>query len=120
LRTFDAAARHQSLAKASQELNLTDSAVSHQLRRLEAALGVDLFEKAGRGVARRMLGASSPAPSRRRCDIARTAHSLADAAGRWTPHHRLPADVREQMAGEEHCGLLLRPTRYRMSNPARG
>jgi hypothetical protein len=26
LRTFDVAARHQSLAKASQELNLTDSA----------------------------------------------------------------------------------------------
>ncbi|MFC5357621.1 LysR substrate-binding domain-containing protein [Azospirillum himalayense] len=50
LRAFDAAARHQSLAKAAQELNLTDSAVSHQLRRLEGALGVALFEKAGRGV----------------------------------------------------------------------
>jgi LysR family transcriptional regulator, glycine cleavage system transcriptional activator len=81
LRTFDAAARHQSLAKASQELNLTDSAVSHQLRRLEAALGVDLFEKAGRGVALTDAGrvfARSVAAALH--DIARTAHSLADAA----------------------------------------
>lgn len=50
LRTFEAAARHQSLAKAAAELNLTDSAVSHQLRRLEEALGYDLFGRAGRGV----------------------------------------------------------------------
>jgi LysR family transcriptional regulator, glycine cleavage system transcriptional activator len=81
LRTFDAAARHQSLAKASQELNLTDSAVSHQLRRLEEALGVDLFEKAGRGVVLTDAGrvfARSVATALH--DIARTAHSLADAA----------------------------------------
>jgi LysR family glycine cleavage system transcriptional activator len=80
LRTFDAAARHQSLAKASQELNLTDSAVSHQ-RRLEEALGVGLFEKAGRGVvltdAGRVFARSVAAALH---DIARTAHSLADAA----------------------------------------
>ncbi|HEY0120453.1 MAG TPA: LysR substrate-binding domain-containing protein [Rhizobium sp.] len=50
LRTFEAAARHQSLSKAALELHLTDSAVSHQLRRLEDALGYDLFSKAGRGV----------------------------------------------------------------------
>lgn len=50
LRTFAAAARHQSLAKAAVELNLTDSAVSHQIRRLEEALGCDLFMKVGRGV----------------------------------------------------------------------
>jgi LysR family glycine cleavage system transcriptional activator len=50
LRTFEAAARHQSLSKAAAELHLTDSAVSHQLRRLENALGYDLFSKAGRGV----------------------------------------------------------------------
>jgi LysR family transcriptional regulator, glycine cleavage system transcriptional activator len=81
LRTFEAAARHQSLAKASQELNLTDSAISHQLRRLEEALGVDLFEKAGRGVALTDAGrvfARSVAAALH--DIARTAHGLADAA----------------------------------------
>ncbi|OBZ95681.1 hypothetical protein ADU59_09935 [Pararhizobium polonicum] len=50
LRTFEATARHQSLSKAAVELHLTDSAVSHQLRRLESALGYDLFSRAGRGV----------------------------------------------------------------------
>ncbi|MEO1987721.1 MAG: LysR substrate-binding domain-containing protein [Martelella sp.] len=50
LRTFEATARHGSMARAAAELNLTDSAVSHQLRRLEGDLGYDLFEKAGRGI----------------------------------------------------------------------
>ncbi len=50
LRTFEAAARHESLTKAAEELNLTDSAVSHQIRRLEDALGYVLFVKSGRGL----------------------------------------------------------------------
>lgn len=50
LRTFEAAARHQSFTKAASELNLTDSAVSHQIRRLEESLGCSLFIKSGRGV----------------------------------------------------------------------
>ncbi|MGN8116699.1 LysR substrate-binding domain-containing protein [Labrys sp. 22185] len=50
LRTFEAAARHESLTRAAGELALTDSAVSHQLRRLEEVLGYPLFHKAGRGV----------------------------------------------------------------------
>lgn len=80
LRTFEVAARHQSLAKAALELNLTDSAVSHQLRRLEDALGIDLFEKAGRGVvltdAGRVFARSVGTALH---DIARTALRLADA-----------------------------------------
>ncbi|CAN7661544.1 LysR substrate-binding domain-containing protein [Pararhizobium sp. LjRoot238] len=50
LRTFEASARHGSLTKAADELSLTDSAVSHQIRRLEDALGYALFVKAGRGL----------------------------------------------------------------------
>ena len=50
LRTFEAAARHGSFAEAAKRLALTDSAVSHQLRRLEDALGFRLFERHGRGV----------------------------------------------------------------------
>ncbi|NVP57658.1 LysR substrate-binding domain-containing protein [Mycoplana rhizolycopersici] len=50
LRTFEAAARHQSFTRAAAELALTDSAVSHQIRRLEEALGCSLFEKSGRSV----------------------------------------------------------------------
>lgn len=48
---FEAAARLGSFRVAAEELGLTPSAVSHQIRALEAGLGVDLFERVGRGVA---------------------------------------------------------------------
>lgn len=45
LRTFEAAARHLSFTKAAAELNLTQSAVSRQIRIMEEYLGVPLFER---------------------------------------------------------------------------
>jgi LysR family glycine cleavage system transcriptional activator len=48
---FEAAARHQSFAKAADELNLTHGAISHAIRSLEERLGSELFERQGRGVA---------------------------------------------------------------------
>ena len=47
---FEAAARAASFQAAADELNLTPSAVSHQIRLLEATLGVRLFDRVGRGV----------------------------------------------------------------------
>ncbi len=47
---FDAAARHGSFALAAGELNVSASAVSQQVRNLEADLGVQLFERAHRSV----------------------------------------------------------------------
>ena len=47
---FEAAARHESFTKAADELNLTQSAISHAIRSLELRLGVDLFERYGRTV----------------------------------------------------------------------
>jgi LysR family glycine cleavage system transcriptional activator len=47
---FEAAARHQSFAKAADELNLTQSAISHSIRGLEDRLGAELFERRGRNV----------------------------------------------------------------------
>ncbi len=44
LQAFEAAARHASFARASDELNLTQGAISRQIRGLEAALGVQLFQ----------------------------------------------------------------------------
>jgi DNA-binding transcriptional LysR family regulator len=50
LRVFEAAARWQSFNAAASELNLTASAVSHSIRKMEETLGVVLFERIGRGV----------------------------------------------------------------------
>lgn len=48
LRTFCTASRHDTLAQAANELFVTPSAVSHQLKKLEGELGISLFERAGR------------------------------------------------------------------------
>ncbi|WP_068826977.1 LysR substrate-binding domain-containing protein [Pseudomonas sp. BMS12] len=50
LRTFESAARLASFRAAALELNVTPTAVSHQIRGLEQWLGVLLFERLGRGV----------------------------------------------------------------------
>lgn len=50
LRAFEAAARHESFALGAKELNLTPSAVSHQVRELEEHFGIPLFIRANRRV----------------------------------------------------------------------
>lgn len=57
LRAFEAAARHLSMAKAADELNVTPGALSHQIRGLEALLGVELFERGVRSIALTGAGA---------------------------------------------------------------
>lgn len=48
LKAFDASARHLSFTKAAQELNVTPAAVSHQIKELEEAIGVPLFQRTSR------------------------------------------------------------------------
>ncbi|WP_024709292.1 LysR family transcriptional regulator [Martelella sp. AD-3] len=50
LRLFRAVARDGTLTGAARALNLSQSALSSQIRTLEAALGHDLFERRGRGL----------------------------------------------------------------------
>ncbi|GAA3551548.1 LysR family transcriptional regulator [Zobellella aerophila] len=50
LKTFDAIVQTGSLKGAAQELHITQSAVSHQLRRLEETLERTLVVRSGRGV----------------------------------------------------------------------
>jgi len=50
LRTFDAAARLQSFKRAADELHVTPTAVSHQIKTLEEGLGVRLFVRQTRAV----------------------------------------------------------------------
>jgi LysR family glycine cleavage system transcriptional activator len=51
LRAFEAAARHLSFTAAASELNVTQTAISHQIRRLEEELGVRLFVRRNRALA---------------------------------------------------------------------
>lgn len=50
LRCFEAAARRESFTLAAEELHLTQSAVSRQVRELEQTLGFPLFRRVGRRV----------------------------------------------------------------------
>lgn len=50
VQTFEAAARHLSFQRAAQELHVTPSAVSHQVRSLEQFLGTRLFRRLTRQV----------------------------------------------------------------------
>jgi LysR family glycine cleavage system transcriptional activator len=47
LRAFEAAARHLSMTRAAEELNVTHGAVSQHVRMLEAATNAQLFERRG-------------------------------------------------------------------------
>jgi LysR family transcriptional regulator, glycine cleavage system transcriptional activator len=51
LRAFEAAARHLSFTVAASELNVTQTAISHQIRRLEEELGLRLFIRQNRALA---------------------------------------------------------------------
>ena len=51
LRAFEAAARHMSFTRAADELNVTQTAISHQIRRLEEQLGLPLFVRGNRALA---------------------------------------------------------------------
>lgn len=50
LRVFDAAARHEAFGRAAEELHVTHGAVSRQIKQLEQALGLVLFERRNRAV----------------------------------------------------------------------
>lgn len=99
LKSFEAAARHGSFTRAADELRVTHSAVSHQVRLLEEWLGKPLFHRrgkrvelteAGRVFADRLGGAfddidtavrsllSDPRPAHRLC-----INSLPTFAMRW-------------------------------------
>ena len=50
LRVFESVAQNLSYTKASQELHLSQPAVSMQVRQLEDVVGLPLFEKLGKQI----------------------------------------------------------------------
>ena len=74
LKALDAFARLGSVWQAADELRVTRSAVSHQLRQLESELGFDLLRRVGRGVA------LTPRGRRYAADVRRALTAIGDAA----------------------------------------
>ena len=57
IKTFQIAAKHSSFAVAADELCITPSAVSHQIKTLETQLGLPLFSRSARALALTDAGA---------------------------------------------------------------
>ena len=118
LRAFEAAARHLSFTNAASELNVTQTAISHQIRRLEEELGVRLFvraePRAGVDAGSQRLSAGCPRRVqrsrlatdrllRRDDDHVLTVSTLASLAAKWL----LPRLSKFQ---ESHPGIDVRIT----------
>jgi LysR family transcriptional regulator, transcription activator of glutamate synthase operon len=65
LRYAEAVARHRHFTRAADELHVAQSALSHQIRRLEAELGTELFERTSRSVVPTEAGETVAARARR-------------------------------------------------------
>lgn len=79
LHTFETVSRHLSVAAAAEELGVTQSAVSHQLRLLGEIVGERLFQKNGRGIA--LTDAGRDLARRLQPAFAEIDRSLAEAIG---------------------------------------
>jgi DNA-binding transcriptional LysR family regulator len=65
LRCVEAVARHRHFTRAAEELHVAQSALSHQVRRLEDELGIALFERTSRRVTPTEAGLAIAARARR-------------------------------------------------------
>ncbi|MFG1287843.1 LysR substrate-binding domain-containing protein [Xanthobacter versatilis] len=77
LRCFEAAARLGSFTLAADEMCITHSAISHQIRGLEEAIGQPLFMRQGNRMTLTMVGRSLAAETRRALDYLSQAYAVA-------------------------------------------
>jgi LysR family glycine cleavage system transcriptional activator len=85
LHAFEAAARHHSFAAAAGELGVTPTAISHQIRQLEEACGVKLFQRRPRPLLLTSAGARLYPALRNGFDALATAMELLVEKGAQTP-----------------------------------
>lgn len=69
LRAFETAARHLSMTRAAEELNVTHGAVSQHVRQLEAITGAALFERSGNRLRLTPAGTALLQPLRQAFDL---------------------------------------------------
>lgn len=84
VRAFEAAARHGNFTAASEELGLTQAAVSYQIKQLEDRVGVPLFLRRARGVELTAEGAALARRASDALEILRGAFADARRAGQGT------------------------------------
>src|SRR5262244_847896 len=116
LKAFEAAARHESFTRAAEELCVTQGAVSHQVKALEAELGIKLFNRERQrllitGAGREYLGVVRDALDRiamgterlvqRQSSGVLTVSTSPDFAAKWLVH-------RLGLFAEAHPGIDLR------------
>jgi LysR family glycine cleavage system transcriptional activator len=94
LRAFEAAARLKSVSKAADELAVTQSAVSHQVKALEDWAGLALLRRSGRGIALTDAGdayATALAPALDQIDLATRRMLASDARKGWLTVSAMPS-----------------------------
>jgi LysR family glycine cleavage system transcriptional activator len=85
LHAFEAAARHHSFAAAANELGVTPTAISHQIRQLEETCGVKLFQRRPRPLLLTSAGARLYPALRNGFDALATAMALLAEEDAQTP-----------------------------------
>ena len=82
LRYFQVVARHQHVSRAATELRVAQPALSRAIARLEAEVGVPLFDRRGRRIRLNRFGAMFLARAGRALgELEQGQHELRDAAG---------------------------------------
>ena len=86
LQFFESSARHLSFTRAAEELNVTQSAISRQIRALEEWFGLSLFDRTGRQIRLTETGARLLSPISAAFDgIANAVELVCEDAGRLMP-----------------------------------
>jgi LysR family glycine cleavage system transcriptional activator len=111
LRAFEATARHMSFQKAADELHVTSTAISHQIRQLEDFLGTSLFKRRPRPITLTDTGAHLFPAVRDALDALDTAVSAVRP-----PHNREQLTVSTTNAFATHW-LLPRLNRFHELHP---
>src|SRR5918994_992081 len=104
LRYVEAVARHRHFTRAAEDLHVAQSALSHQIRRLEAELGTELFERTSRSVVTTETGDAVAARARSviaEVDGVRDELDVPELLGRFSQAHPgIEIGMREGTAGD--------------------
>jgi LysR family transcriptional regulator, glycine cleavage system transcriptional activator len=111
LPAFEAAARHGSFRAAAAELHLTPSAISHQIRLLEQAVGLSLFERLPRGLRLTSAGRSY---AKTVTEVLARLRVDADELARGSKPHRLRISLPDFVA---HLFALPALSRFQARHP---